>query len=89
KNWPLWKSRLETLLRGRNLLGYLHGTKAMPIDPRVGNSPAWIPMTIAEMAEMADYDADLEEQMQKDALIQEHVTASIPDSLYMCLISKS
>ncbi|KAF8835203.1 hypothetical protein BDN67DRAFT_863623, partial [Paxillus ammoniavirescens] len=89
RNWTMRKTRLKTSLKGRNLLGYLHGSKARPIDPAEGKPPAWIATTIAEMAEVTDYETDLAEWEQKDALVQDQIAATIPESLYIRLISKS
>ncbi|KAF8834121.1 hypothetical protein BDN67DRAFT_862871, partial [Paxillus ammoniavirescens] len=89
KNWSVWKHRLEVSLQSKKLLGYLHGTKGKPTDPRLGKSPAWIPTTIQEMAEVTDYNDDLEDWIQKDATVWDRIVATLPDSLFTRLFSKS
>jgi len=89
KDWPSWKARLELSLVARGLSGYLNGMKPMPSDPAIGKSPAWIPTTPAEQKEVEDYEKDLAEWIEKDAVVRQQIAVTIPNSLFIHLISKS
>ena len=89
KNWPTWKTKLEHALGMKWLKKYLHGTVPTPMNPAYQYSPAWIPITAAELQEVADYEKACEDWDEKDGAVKHYISSSIPDSLYIHLTSKT
>ena len=89
KNWPTWKTKLEHALGAKQLKKYLHGTVPTPMNPAYQHLPAWIPITVAELQEVADYEKACENWDEKDCAVKHYVSSSIPDSLYIHLTSKT
>jgi len=88
KPWPLWKKRLEVSLTARGLIGYLYGTKKAPVNPADGKAVAWIPVKPEELQAVEDYEIALGKWVEEDAIVQQQIAVTIPDSIFIDLMSK-
>ncbi|KAF9218412.1 hypothetical protein BS17DRAFT_575503 [Gyrodon lividus] len=89
KNWSTWKVKLEHALGMKRLKGYLNGMVLMLTHPAEQHLPAWIPTTIAEELEVADYERAFESWDEKDCMVKHYIGSSIPDTLFIHLHSKT
>ena len=88
RQWPIWRRQLKVSLAARGLIGYLHGTKLMLIDPVQGQSPAWIPTTTEEKEAVREYKASRQKWVKEDALVKQQISVTLPDSLFIDIMSK-
>ena len=88
RQWPIWRRRLEVSLAAQGLIGYLHGTKLMLIDPVQGQSPVWIPTTTEEKEAVYEYEASHQKWIEEDALVKQQISITLPDSLFIDIMSK-
>ena len=88
RQWPIWRRRLKVSLAAQGLIGYLHGTKLMPIDPVQGQSPVWIPTTTEEGGAVCEYEASRQKWVKEDALVKQQISVTLPDSLFIDIMSK-
>src|SRR6267154_1641685 len=89
KDWPLWKGRLELSLAARGLLGYLSGKTPMLANPAAGKPSGWSPATADEVKAMKEYEKELTEWVEKDAVVRQQIAVVIPNTLFVKLLSKS
>ena len=89
KNWPTWKTKLEHALDVKRLKKYLHDTVPTPMNPAYQHSPMWIPITVAELQEVVDYEKACEDWDEKDCAVKRYISSSIPNSLYIHLTLKT
>jgi len=88
KEWAVWKVRLQVVVAGRGLSGYLNGTTPKPIDPAVRKLDGWTAKTVDEVKAVAEYTKDMTTWIEKDVKVQHIIATTLPNSLFIRLINK-
>ena len=88
KIWVIYKDRLTLSVQARGLGGHLDGTTTKPTQPMVTQAPADRELSEEEKEKINMYKDDLKEWFQKEAIVLQQVTSTIPDSLYLKIRGK-
>ena len=87
KGFVVWKEHLELSMWAQGLYGYLDGTITKPAN--LPSLPAGAAALIAEQVGIVEkYTKDLNQYLQKQAIVFQQISLTIPNSLYLKMKGK-
>ena len=86
KGFVVWKERLELSIRAQGLYVHLNSSATKPVEPPRAEGATML--TEEQVSAVNRYTKQIGQYLQEQVIVFQHITSTIPDSLYLKIKGK-